>query len=75
MIKLVSNPKRVPFHLSSICMQIYIAAIAAFNMMPAKMQDAFNQQELRWFSIALIGTGVIGKYFERSKDAQVSNND
>jgi hypothetical protein len=47
-------------------MSIYTVAIATFNMLPSQMQESFNQQELRWASLILIGIGMAGKYVDQN---------
>lgn len=58
--------RNVHKRLSFICMGIYATAIAVFNMLPQPMQESFNQQELRWASLVLIGIGMVGKYVEET---------
>lgn len=70
---MVSNWKAVHKHISFICMSIYASAIAVFNMLPEQMQNAFDQQELRWASLILIGIGMAGKYVDQNSES--SKND
>lgn len=65
-MKIVSDWRSVPRHISFICMSIYASAIAVFNMLPEPMQSSFNQTELRWGSFVLMLIGIVGKYVDQS---------
>lgn len=65
-MKIVNDYKSVYKHISFICMAIYATAISVFNMLPPQLQNSFDQQELRWGSLALIGIGMVGKYVDQN---------
>lgn len=69
----VPDWKKIPTHISTVCMALYSAAILAFNMLPSQMQESFNQQELRWASFILMVIGIAGKYVDQY--SKVSDHD
>lgn len=70
-MKLIANWKQCPKMFSQWCNTAGIAGIAAYGLLPDKLQDAISPTAALWIACGLFALGFIGRMVKQDSVSEV----